>query len=295
MRLLLIATYQLIGAPFLACYVLGMRWSCLLWQGLQCNLFWFLHILQLLARRDEEPRFVQVDAAESNVPPTTTRHAVIHLLDPKKFPICIGFLFLLFMLFFYFSFFKIGYCLVDVWIFGNKMNCGMKYFDYLKAIYIYHIDLEWWFYWMVEAINDYASWCSQHLHPNSWTYWLLTYHAHCHCTVCSGANKYRYLNVSLVNRNHFGFVRMQKSSLAFLYWCCYLLTEITWGVHLLINGITGCLITWRTLTLAVQKCGSSLVSELNRVTWVFLKTHGFYEISPELCNASAPICGSFFF
>ena len=81
----------------------------------------------------------------------------------------------------------------------------------------------------------------------------------------------------------------------FLYWCCYLLTEITWGVHLLINGITGCLITWRTLTLAVQKCGSSLVSDLNRVTWVFLKTHGFYEISPELCNASAPICGSFFF
>jgi len=117
--------------------------------------------------------------------------------------------------FFYFSFFKIGYCIVDVWIFGNKMNCGMKYFDYLKAIYTYHIDLEWWFYWMVEAINDYASWCSQHLHPNSWTYWLLTYHAHCHCTVCSGANKYRYLNVSLVNRNHFGFVRMQKSSLAF--------------------------------------------------------------------------------
>ena len=40
----------------------------------------------------------------------------------------------------------------------------------------------------------------------------------------------------------------------------WLLTETTWA-HLLINGITAWLITWRTLTLAVLKLGSSLVSD----------------------------------
>jgi hypothetical protein len=106
----------------------------------------------------------------------------------------------------------------------------------------------------------------------SWTNWLSTCHGNWTLYAVELTSTDTWMFTTNLLAEIVIFIVVQKSSLIFLfYFCCYLLTERTW-VDLLINGITVCSITWRTLTLAVQKCGSSLVSEL----WMLSTLLGFF-------------------
>ena len=92
-----------------------------------------------------------------------------------------------------------------------------------------------------------------------------------------------------------GFIRMQKSSLAFFILMLLPINRNNMGGSSPDQWDNRMLDHLKNFDLSSPEVRQQF-GELNtfRVTWVFLKTHEFYENPPELCNPFVPICGSFF-